>query len=123
MTRKSEGAVMDRVRIEATRRLWRLYRNNVGAVIDSRGVPVRFGLANDSSAANAVVKSADLIGWRSLTITPDMVGKTFAQFVSVECKGEGARTDPKRLAAQQAWANLVNTGGGYAVIIDDAAAL
>jgi len=52
-----------------------LWRNNVGALKDVRGVPVRFGLANDSAKINEVFKSSDLIG-----ILPD------GRFFAVECK-------------------------------------
>jgi hypothetical protein len=38
------------------------WRNNNGALPDRRGIPVRFGLANDSAAINEVFKSSDLIG-------------------------------------------------------------
>ena len=66
----SEAAVQAAVRLEAARKGVRLFRNNVGALVDSRGVPVRYGLANDSKQLNEVMKSADLIGWRPLLIEP-----------------------------------------------------
>jgi hypothetical protein len=49
----------------------RLYRNNTGTLRDQHGRPVTFGLA---------VGSADLIGWTTRTITPDMVGQQVAVF-------------------------------------------
>lgn len=114
--RTDEGAVQARVRLEAADLGINLYRNNVGALADERGVPVRYGLCNDTKALNKVVKSGDLIGWRSLLIMPQHLGTTIAQFVSRECKptnwswGE----DPKREIPQAKWAEIVTAAGGDA---------
>ena len=115
MQQLSESYVQSIVRLEAARKGVRLFRNNVGALIDSRGVPVRYGLANDSKAANEAMKSADLIGWRSLIIESHMVGRCIAQFVSRECKHVGWQYHgDERERAQLAWAQLVAAGGGDA---------
>lgn len=107
-TPRSEAAVLAGVRLEAGRRGWRLFRNNLGAMQDPRtGRVVRYGLANESKAMNDVVKSADLIGWTDK-----------GQFASVEVKGVGARTDADRLAAQERWRDLVLSCGGVAIITD-----
>ena len=111
----SEAAVQAAVRLEAARKGVRLFRNNVGALVDSRGVPVRYGLANDSKQVNEVMKSADLIGWRPLLIEPRHVGTVVGQFVSREVKAVGWRyTGADREPAQLAWAQLVTSGGGDA---------
>lgn len=111
----SESAVQSAVRLEASRKGVRLFRNNVGVMIDSRGVPVRYGLANDSQQMNNVVKSADLVGWRSLLITPEHVGYRVAQFVSRECKRVGWHySDSEHERAQLAWAQLITYAGGDA---------
>ena len=111
----SEAAVQAAVRLEAARKGVRLFRNNVGALVDSRGVPVRYGLANDSKQVNEVMKSADLIGWRPVLISPQHVGLVLAQFVSRECKKPDWRyTGDDREPAQLAWAQLVTAGGGDA---------
>ena len=110
-----ESLVQVEVRLEASRNGVRLFRNNVGALIDSRGVPVRYGLANDSKKVNSVIKSADLIGWRTVTITPEHVGQQIAQFVSRECKRRGWKyTGGAHEVAQLAWLKLVVAGGGDA---------
>jgi len=112
---ESEAAVQSVVRLEGAHKGLRLFRNNVGALLDSRGVPVRYGLANESKQVNDVVKSADLIGWRPLVITPSHIGATVAQFVSRECKPVGWRyTGTEHERAQLAWAELVRSGGGDA---------
>ena len=111
----SEAAVQAAVRLEAARKGVRLFRNNVGALVDARGVPVRYGLANDSKQVNEVMKSADLIGWRPLLIAPQHVGTVVAQFVSREVKAVGWHyTGSDRELAQLAWAQLVTSGGGDA---------
>jgi hypothetical protein len=114
-TGSSEQAVTSVVMLEASRKGVKLFRNNVGVLVDTTGRPVRFGLANTSKEVNAVLKSGDLIGWRSVTITPDMVGRRFAQFVSRETK----KRDWKYIgddheAAQFAWVMLVLEAGGDA---------
>ncbi len=107
----SEAAVQAAVRLEAARKGVRLWRNNVGALIDKRGVPVRYGLANDSKQLNESIKSADLIGWRPVVIG----GQCIAQFVSREVKAVGWRyTGTDHEVAQLAWAQLVTASGGDA---------
>lgn len=81
----------------------RVFRNNVGVAHFPDGSVVRYGLCPGS---------ADLIGWREVTITPDMVGQTFAQFLSVECKAPKGRTTDK----QDAWFFAVKRGGGVALV-------
>ncbi len=113
-----EDYVQAAVRLDAARQGVHLWRNNVGALVDDRGVPVRYGLANDSRQVNEVIKSADLIGWKPVVITPHMVGMRLGVFVSVECKKADWREgeDRKREAAQKEWARLVTAAGGIAHI-------
>jgi hypothetical protein len=112
----NEATVQSLVRLEAARRGWKLWRNNVGTLLDARGVPVRFGLANDSRVVNHVIKSGDLIGVRPVTITADMVGAVIGQFVSIECKRPGWKFNPndQHERAQMNWAELVMVAGGHA---------
>lgn len=122
----SESNVQSRVRLAAVQLLMRLFRNNRGAFEDKTGRWVRYGLANDSKILGKLIRTGDLIGWRRVTITQDMVGKVLAQFVSVECKAEGW-TAPKNpgteayehYEGQKLWADLVNREGGYAVTVSD----
>ena len=120
----SESNIQARTRLAAVAKHWRLWRNQRGAGKLESGNYVRFGLANDSKALGDKLKSGDLIGWRPVVITPDMVGKVIAQFVSVECKEQDWKPPPidtKDLAAaaQYRWAELVNREGGYAVFVND----
>lgn len=120
----SESNIQARTRLAGVAKRWRLWRNQRGAGKLESGNYVRFGLANDSKQIGDVLKSGDLIGWRPVLITPDMVGKIVAQFVSVECKEEDWTPPPldtkdKAAAAQYRWATLVNREGGYAVFINN----
>ena len=115
MTAASEARVQSLIRLEAPLYDVTLWRNNVGVLLDATGRPVRYGLANDSRALNEVLKSSDLIGWRPVTVTPDMVGRRLALFVSRECKPGGWRfSGTPREVAQRAWIDLVNQAGGDA---------
>ena len=97
----SETKIQQEIRLAlGTRPDVRLFRNQVGQLPDPRtGRPVQFGLAKGS---------ADLVGWKTVTITPEMVGTQVAQFVSLEVKTTKGRLSQ----AQQAWAFCVQKAGG-----------
>ena len=76
-------------------------RDGKRALVGSR--PVRYGLQPGS---------ADLIGWTTITITPEMVGERVAVFTSVEAKTEGDTIK----SDQRAWARRVQYDGGIARI-------
>jgi hypothetical protein len=92
----------------------RIFRNQVGSLPDPRtGRLVTFGLAKGS---------ADLIGWRTITVTQAMVGTRLAVFTSIEVKTATGRLRPE----QQQWIHAVTQAGGIAGIarsVTDAQAL
>lgn len=114
----AESSVQAEIRLLASQRGWRLWRNNCGVLPDRNGRPVRFGLANDSKALNKQFKSADLIGIIPVVVTQEMVGNTIGVFASVEVKHPDWRptAGDERYQAQCRWRDLVLSLGGYAVI-------
>lgn len=111
----SETGILSEIKLEASELGYRLWRNNVGATYTPNGQFIRFGLANDSSQLNKVIKSADLIGIRPILITQAHVGLTIGQFISREIKKPGWKyTGTERERAQLAWAELINSLGGDA---------
>lgn len=92
----------------------RLFRNNTGKAYQGKVTSrvnrtveienyriVNFGLTTGSS---------DLIGWYSMEITPEMVGKKVAVFAAVECKVGRGKTSP----AQDQFLQAVHNNGGIA---------
>lgn len=115
MTVPTEAGAQVQVRLAATRTGVRLWRNNVGAGKLADGSFIRWGLANESTEMNRLLKSGDLIGIRPVLITPEHVGRTLGQFVSREVKRPGWRyTGNQRETAQQAWVDLIRRLGGDA---------
>jgi hypothetical protein len=97
----SEQQIQQHIRIACSTGDTRLFRNNTGTLRDQHGRPVSFGLCKGS---------ADLIGYRTITITPDMVGQQVAVFTSIEVKTPTGRIRPE----QQAWLETVQAAGGIA---------
>jgi hypothetical protein len=97
----SEQRIQQEIRLAVSKGDTRVFRNNTGTLRDANGRPVSFGLCKGS---------ADLIGWRTVTITPEMVGQQVAVFTSIEVKTATGRLQPE----QQQWLNAVQTAGGIA---------
>jgi hypothetical protein len=56
--------------------------------------------------------SADLIGWRAITVTPEHVGQTLAVFLSIEVKTDKGKPSTEQLR----WQKVVQQHGGIAMI-------
>jgi hypothetical protein len=82
----SEQQIQQHIRIACSTGDTRLFRNNTGTLRDQHGRPVSFGLCKGS---------ADLIGYRTITITPDMVGQQVAVFLSIEVKTPTGQHPPR----------------------------
>ena len=109
----SEQQIQQEIRLTCSTGATRLFRNNTGTLRDQHGRPVSFGLAKGS---------ADLIGWKRVTVTPDMVGQQVAVFTSIEVKTATGRLRPE----QQQWLDAVQAAGGIAGVarsVEDAATL
>ena len=111
----SEAAVQVNVRLEASNKGLRLWRNNLGAGYMQDGSFIRWGLANESTAMNRTIKSHDLIGIRPIRITEAHIGQLIGQFVSREIKpGYWNYSGNDHELAQLKWAELVISLGGDA---------
>lgn len=119
----AEADIMREIMVKASELTHRLFRNNVGQawagqqvrvskpsmvmvrpgdIILRNAMPINFGLCKGSS---------DTIGWRSIEITPEMVGKRFAQFAACEVKDKGHPTNEQR-----AFMTAVQVAGGWAEV-------
>lgn len=81
----------------------RLFRNNVG-LCKNEHTTIVYGLCPGSS---------DLIGWTSIEITSEMIGKKIAVFTAVEIKTEKGKVSPE----QKIFLDNVKNAGGIAKII------
>lgn len=100
----SETATLQEIRLALGREpTLRLFRNQVGALKDITGRVVHFGLHRGSS---------DLIGFRTVTITPEMVGQRLAVFAACEVKAPGGKHP---VTPEQAhFIEVVQAAGGLA---------
>ena len=99
----SEQKIQQEIRLQFGVGDTRLFRNNTGTLRDDKGRPVQFGLCKGS---------ADLIGWKTIEITQEMVGQKIAQFVSIEVKTPTGTIRPD----QRVWYEAVKRSGGIACI-------
>lgn len=104
----------------------RFFRNNVGTGWQGSKVVQQGGAVTLMGArplhAGLCVGSSDLIGWVSVEITPDMVGRKVAVFSAIEAKAAGGRVSED----QQRFIDAVKAAGGLAGVArseDEAAAV
>lgn len=117
-----ETELMHRIMLALSASGARLMRNNVGngylgelvTVLPNGDCVLRawrrvqFGLTPGAS---------DLIGWRSLTVGPEHVGRTFALFAACEVKRAVSGYSPARLTpAQRQFLNAVRAAGGLGCV-------
>jgi len=100
-----EAVILANCRLLASKLGLVLSRNNCGALKDSFGRFVKFGVFSPGGA--------DLIGWQSKVITPDLVGKSVAQFVAIECKSKNGILSEE----QTRFLKAVTEAGGLAGVV------
>lgn len=125
----SEAEMQEIVAGEAPKHGSFLFRNNNGAVnyfdpATQTTRHVRFGLGNISEEMSDRLKSSDLIGGTTVTITPDMVGKQVCVLTAVEMKKPGWKRSPtdEREQAQDNFIKFLLSRGafaGFAQSVDD----
>lgn len=126
MANRSEANISNSAAITVSRNGGKSFRNNVGGTWTGikRHEYTENGkryaiIENPRWITFGLIKgSADRIGWKSIVITADMVGKKFAQFLSLEMKAKNGIA----LDDQVNWHNvIINDGGlsGFARSDDD----
>lgn len=68
---------------------------------------IKFGIPEPCKGE--LMAGGDYIGFREITITPDMVGKKIAQFMNVEIKTKTDTVKPN----QKKWHEFILEKGGY----------
>jgi len=76
----------------------------------------RMVLENPTQVMGALPGTSDLIGFRPLQITQEMVGKIVAQFIAIEVKKPGERPRSNQIA----YLDMVNKRGGIGIWSDNA---
>lgn len=100
----NESALLNHIRLKADELGSTLFRNQVGSYKLADGRWLSSGLC---------VGSSDLIGWTTVKITPDMVGKDVAVFTAIEAKSpQLKRVEPTE--EQQSFIEAVVRAGGIA---------
>lgn len=112
---KTENQLKAWVRLNAQSEFQSLMmRNNSGALPNPHtGIPVRFGLGNDSRQTNSVFKSSDLIG---ITPVKCPCGNTYGVFTALEIKRPGWKLNLRNAEhiAQQNFINIIQHKFGIA---------
>lgn len=96
-----EGDIYRAIMVALSKLGARVFRNQVGTYELKDGRWLSSGLCTGSS---------DLIGWHSVTITPEMVGRPVAIFVAIETKTNDRRS--RTTQEQEAFINIVLQAGG-----------
>lgn len=120
----AESGIMRRIMVALSKLpACRVFRNNVGTgwtgeLIKPTNIRTVVVYPGDVVLRNArplhaglCDGSADLIGWTSVRITPEMVGRDVAVFTSVEVKDKG-----RAHAGQKNWLQVVRAAGGIATV-------
>lgn len=112
----TETSLLKKFLVEFSRLGGRLFRNNSGLAYVGKAHrnpdgsltlreyrPLRAGLC---------VGSSDLIGWQTITVTQDMVGRQLAIFTAIEVKSSKKFKPTKD---QRVFLNAVQSAGGIAI--------
>lgn len=102
---QSETNVWRNIALAFSPRGFRLFRNQRYKGRIARGDVLTNGYADCGVGGDG---GSDLIGWRTIIITPAMIGRKIAQFVAIETKTErGVKRDQQIM-----FVDMVNKSGG-----------
>jgi len=113
-----ESTIQKLVRLAASKRGYVVWRNNVGVayqggIITMNSQEARLRHPRRISFGVGGAGGSDLIGYREVVVTQEMVGHPVAVFCAIECKrpgGRGPTPDQKHFQA------VVNKAGGVAIV-------
>lgn len=115
----SESNIMRAMMLACSENGATVFRHNVGLGWSGRLIshtPEKTILANARPLHAGLQRGAgDIIGWKTVTITPDMVGKQIAVFASIEAKTKSGKPSQE----QTNWIGAVRKAGGFAGIARD----
>lgn len=116
----AEANDQKKIRLAAAKLGYTLWRNNRGKAYQGKRIRdqdrevtlanyrlIEFGVGGNGGS--------DLIGFRSVTITQEMVGLTVAVFTAFECKRTQGRSNVSK--DQQKYIDFVNVNGGIAAVV------
>jgi hypothetical protein len=114
-------ALMHRILLAVSNGPIRLFRQNVGLGWIGKGTVYKRAAQVTVFPGDVLIRQgrpfhagiegmSDLGGWKSVVVTPEMVGKKVAIYCAVEIKGEGDRPRP----AQRTFIQWVKDAGGIA---------
>jgi VRR-NUC domain len=122
----TEADIQAAIMLDLGRGATRVFRNHVAKGFTGEFIRTEAGFTVLKNARRAsfglCVGSSDVIGFRQVVITPDMVGKTVAAFIAIEVKAAGGRSSSE----QRAFIQVVRQAGGLAGIarsVDEARAI
>lgn len=111
----SEKSLLNDILLACSRGCVRLFRANAGVAwigkITHR-TPTTITIENPRAFHGMIEGFPDLVGWRSVTVTQDMVGSKVAVFVVVEGKSPGRSPTPE----QATFRRIVLAAGGVAIV-------
>lgn len=113
----TEIDIQNTIRLNLSRDDVRLFRNAVGVgwsgTLMHKGIEGVYLKGARAQTYGLGTGSPDLVGWRSIVITPDMVGKRVAVFVGLEVKGPRGRVT----FDQQNWQSILRRNGAITAIV------
>lgn len=121
----SEQGLIKDIQIEFSKLGHRIFRQNVGSgwtghflkpamatqvLVTPQDVLIRNARILHAGLCKG---SSDLIGWRKITITPDMIGKEVAIFTAIEVKHGKTKVTEE----QERFIKSVNDAGGFGKVV------
>lgn len=114
----SEAALVRRLLLASSKLGARLFRNQIGRYRLARPGCMECQRFGRVIASGLAVGSPDLVGWHSVTIGPEHLGKTLAVFVGVEAKREDGRLSEEQRAFLAALARAGAVAGVVRSVAD-----